>query len=81
MERCNECVPNKVVHYTNPLHVYCRLRELHIKKENSKRLTRLYEKIIFPVIMKTMKTICNHCEVTGELNAINNEHPKSSRTL
>ena len=34
-------------HYMNPLHVYCRLRDLGIGKEPATCLCRIYERIIF----------------------------------
>ncbi|MDD4649938.1 MAG: hypothetical protein PHO79_08010 [Desulfoplanes sp.] len=36
-----------VQHYCNPLHVYCRLRELGIASSVALRMCTIYEKIIF----------------------------------
>ena len=40
-------------HYLNPLHIYCRLRDMGIAKKIALRLCRLYERVIFkPLLVK-----------------------------
>jgi hypothetical protein len=34
-------------HYINPLHVYCRLRDLGMGKESACFLCRIYERFVF----------------------------------
>jgi hypothetical protein len=34
-------------HHLNPLHIYCRMREVGVSKGNAQWLCRLYEKVIF----------------------------------
>jgi hypothetical protein len=36
-----------IKHYINPLHVYCRLRDIGLEKHKAIGLCRLYEKSIF----------------------------------
>ena len=36
-----------IKHYMNPLHIYCRLRDMGIKKGKAKFLCRIYENTIF----------------------------------
>jgi len=36
----------KIQHYMNPLHVYCRLRDLGFSKETAVFLGRVYEKFL-----------------------------------
>lgn len=36
-----------IKHYMNPLHIYCRLRDLGIAKGTARFLCRIYERIIF----------------------------------
>ena len=37
-------------HYLNPLHVYCRLRDIGIAKKTAISLCRLYERTIFNLL-------------------------------
>ena len=36
-----------IKHYLNPLHVYCRLRDLGLAKERATTVCRFYERAIF----------------------------------
>ena len=38
---------HKLQHYLNPLHVYCRMRDMGIAKETARYLCRIYERAIF----------------------------------
>ena len=40
-----------IKHYMNPLHIYCRLRELGLAKARAESLCRIYERIIFKHLM------------------------------
>jgi hypothetical protein len=43
----------KLQHYLNPLHVYCRMRDMGITKEMALFLCRIYEGTIFrPFLVK-----------------------------
>lgn len=37
----------KIKHYINPLHVYCRLRDLGLGKNMASFMCRVYERAIF----------------------------------
>ena len=37
-------------HYLNPLHIYCRLRDIGIAKKTAIFLCRLYERTIFNLL-------------------------------
>jgi hypothetical protein len=42
-----------IQHYLNPLHVYCRLRNLGLAKDPAVMVCRVYERIIFrPFILR-----------------------------
>ena len=44
----------KLQHYLNPLHIYCRLRDMGIAKGIALGLCRVYERIIFkPLLVKS----------------------------
>jgi hypothetical protein len=34
-------------HYMNPLHIYCRLRDLKVGKHSALTLAKLYERLFF----------------------------------
>ena len=36
-----------LLHFLNPLHIYCRLRDLGAGKKTSAFIARMYERIIF----------------------------------
>jgi len=38
---------NSFQHYLNPLHVYCRLRDLHVPKGVAIFICKLYERAVF----------------------------------
>ena len=40
-----------IAHILNPLHVYCRLRDLKIPKHHALRIGRLYERYFFVPVM------------------------------
>ena len=40
-------MPTAIKHYLNPLHVYCRLRDLGLAKSPAAFLCRIYERTIF----------------------------------
>jgi hypothetical protein len=40
-------MPAAIKHYLNPLHVYCRLRDLGLAKSPAAFLCRIYERAIF----------------------------------
>jgi len=40
-------MPTAIKHYLNPLHVYCRLRDLGLAKGPAAFLCRIYERTIF----------------------------------
>lgn len=42
----------KIQHLLNPLHIYCRLRDLGISKQKCNKLCRLYEKHIVKKLYK-----------------------------
>ncbi len=42
----------KLEHYLNPLHVYCRLRNLCLPKDVAVFLCRIYERRIFKYLVK-----------------------------
>ena len=37
----------EIKHYMNPLHIYCRLRDIGISKNTAIFLCRVYERMIF----------------------------------
>lgn len=42
-----------IKHYMNPLHIYCRLRDIGIAKDTAIFLCRIYERSIFrPLLIK-----------------------------
>ena len=43
----NALMGKVIKHYMNPLHIYCRLRELGMAKTPASSLCRIYERIIF----------------------------------
>jgi hypothetical protein len=40
-----------IQHYLNPLHVYCRLRNLGLGKKQAAFICRIYEQIIFRIFI------------------------------
>jgi hypothetical protein len=42
----------KLEHYSNPLHIYCRLRDFKVSKSYAIRLSRLYENIVYRPLKK-----------------------------
>jgi hypothetical protein len=36
-----------IKHYMNPLHIYCRLRDIGISKQTAMALCRVYERTLF----------------------------------
>ncbi len=36
-----------IKHYTNPLHIYCRLRDMGLRKRPAAFLCRIYERAVF----------------------------------
>lgn len=38
---------SRLQHYLNPLHIYCRLRDMGIAKQMALFICRLYERFIF----------------------------------
>jgi len=38
---------HKLQHYLNPLHVYCRMRDMGIAKDTALYLSRVYERAVF----------------------------------
>ncbi len=43
----------KLQHYLNPLHVYCRMRDIGMAKKMALNLSQIYERTIFkPFLMK-----------------------------
>jgi len=50
-------VVRELKHYVNPLHIYCRLRDMGIAKGCAMSLCRTYERSIFrPLIVKEILT-------------------------
>ena len=47
MEKLENSVGLSIKHLINPLHVYCRLRDIGLKKERAKSLGGWYEKNIY----------------------------------
>ena len=46
-------VERALKHYFNPLHIYCRLRDMGIAKQSAMSLCRIYERSIFrPLLAK-----------------------------
>jgi len=43
-------IPLWMQHYINPLHVYCRLIDIGLSRENALKITCLYEKTIYNFI-------------------------------
>ena len=39
-------------HFLNPLHVYCRMIDIHLSKYRAKKLGILYEKTIFALLKR-----------------------------
>jgi len=44
------CRKRDVLHFLNSLHIYCRLRDIGISKNLSKKICRGYEKSVFRLI-------------------------------
>jgi hypothetical protein len=42
-----DAMTERLQHYLNPLHIYCRLRDLGVAKEQATCLCRFYERFIF----------------------------------
>lgn len=42
-----ETIMSEIKHYLNPLHVYCRLRDIGVSKCRAQFVCRLYEKVLF----------------------------------
>jgi len=42
---------SKLQHRLNPLHVYCRLREAGMKDKKAKRVSSLYERLIYRPVL------------------------------
>jgi hypothetical protein len=40
-----------IQHYMNPLHIYCRLRNMGLRKGRAIYLCRIYEKAIFKTLI------------------------------
>jgi hypothetical protein len=40
-------MPASIQHYLNPLHIYCRLRNLGLTRDHSIFLCKIYERVIF----------------------------------
>ena len=48
-------VVRELKHYVNPLHIYCRLRDMGIAERWAKSLCRTYERSIFrPLLVKEL---------------------------
>jgi len=46
-------VTASIQHYLNPLHIYCRLRNLGLAKDHAIFLCKMYERVVFkPLILK-----------------------------
>jgi len=41
----------KMQHYLNPLHIYCRLRDLGISKGIAESICRIYENYVFNIFL------------------------------
>jgi len=39
-------------HLINPLHIYCRMRDVYISKYTAKKLCQLYEKTLFTFLKR-----------------------------
>jgi len=48
---CVSSYAERLQHYLNPLHVYCRLRELGMRKGSAIFLCRIYERAIFKPVL------------------------------
>jgi len=59
-------LPLYIQHVLNPLHVYCRLRDLNIRKTSALEIATVYDKMFFQVL-KTVTTINNF---NGELKDV-----------
>jgi len=42
-------------HIYNPEHLYCRMRDLNIKKEQAKEIMKIYEKEVYDLIKKNLR--------------------------
>jgi hypothetical protein len=45
----------KLKHHLNPLHLYCRLRNIGIRKETAIFLCRFYERMVFNLFMSIVR--------------------------
>lgn len=44
-------IRSKLQHRLNPLHVYCRLREAGMKDKKAKKVSSLYERLIYRPVL------------------------------
>ena len=58
-------------HYMNPLHIYCRLRDMRIPKNPAMLVCRVYERTIFkciPITWNMNKTTDEKLDVQKSIN-------------
>lgn len=68
-----------IQHYMNPLHIYCRLRDVGIPKQWASYIVRWYEKYIFKTSIAKLKSISNLLVKCISVHALRNEIMQAKR--